>query len=228
MAIGPGETLAGGVTPAFTVDVTAAGATYRCGEAPSSSGELAAAWHAAATYKPPTAAIITGTIILAVIALVVQPWLLLGVLLGAITALVSSDAHTARMRRVGVLYHLDAPSAQAFESLGNGVGWLGGSRGLWRVTNEERAAHPAYTTSVTRADAHASRGEAPNVITNVTVASVAAGGQTLLFFPDALFVRDGVYGFSAIPYSAIRVDYETSRFFETQFVPPDATQAGYV
>jgi len=210
----------------FAVDVTAAGASYRSAGEGSSVDDLAAALRAAATYKAPTAVIVVGLLVVAVIAIAIHPLLLLLVIVGGIALLAWSSVRAARARRVAIVYTVDAPSAQAFESLGNGVGWLGGSHALWRVTHEEHLQRPANTRSVSRVAAQVVRGEAANVVTNAAVVSISTSGETLLFFPDALFVRDAGGGFTAVPYSAIRVDCETTHFSESEFVPPDSTRVG--
>lgn len=212
MAIATDEALLGGVTPQFLVDVSAEGTTYRNGEARSSIDELIAALRAAATYKSSLTWIFAGLAVAAFVALAIHPWLLLLVGVAAIGVVAQANASAARRKRVAVVYHFDTAAARAYDSLANGVGWLASSRALWRSDD-----------SSGRTAALAGRG-APYLLTNIGVPSITSGGETLLFFPEVLVVRDHASNFVDVPYSFIRVECETTRFRETQTRPPDSRQ----
>ncbi len=226
MTFGTEEALLGGVTPRFVVDVSAAGATYRCDGNASSLDELMAALREAATYKSPAVPILVAAAVAALFALAIEPLILVVVVIATIVLLVWASARAARRRRVAVLYRFDEAAARAFESLSNGAGWLAGSQAVWRVTHEELAQRPANTTSVTRAGARVSRGETANLLTNVAAPSIAVGSETLSFLPDALVVRGYASNVIAVPYASIRVDCETTHFSESQSVPGDSHRIG--
>lgn len=212
MAIGTDEALLGGVTPQFLVDVSAERTTYRNGEARSSVDELTAALRAAATYKSSLTWIFAMLAFAALVAVAIHPLLLLVVGIAAVGVVVHANASAARRRRVAVVYHLDAAAARAYDSLVNGVGWLASSGALWRSDD-----------SSGRVVALAGR-EAPYLLTNINVPSIACGGETLLFFPDVLVVRDHGSNFVDVPYSFIRVECETTHVRETHTRPADSRQ----
>lgn len=224
MAIGTDEVLPGGIEPQFRVDVSAKSASYRRGAAMSSVDELTAAFENAASHQSFGTAIVVVTAIAAVVALATKPVLIFAVFAAGVALFVWSAGRDARMRRVGILYRFEQEdAANRFDSLANGVGWLASSRAVWRVTHEERAA--SGFASVIRSDAAVARGAVANVLTNLAIPSVAAAGETLLFFPDALVIRRGT-SFRAVPYAAIRTDLEVIHFREDGAVPPDSTQVG--
>jgi uncharacterized tellurite resistance protein B-like protein len=227
LAIGTEESLPGGVMPEFVVDVSSAGASYARDGARSSVDELTAAFGAAATYRPHIAATFLGIALAAWLALVIQPWLLIVVVIVGIALLARASSESKRRRRVAVRYRLDPAAGLAFDSITNGVSWLAGSAAVWRVTHEEALVRPANTTSVTRAAASIRcESEIANVLTNITVPSIAAAGETLLFFPEGLVIRDGSSRFIDVPYSKIRVELDSMRFSETGEMPRDARQVG--
>lgn len=227
MTFGTEEALLGGVTPRFVVEVSATGATYRSGGITSSIDEIASALREAATYKSSVTLILIGAAVAACAAILTEPLLLIAVAIATIALLFWANARAARQRRVAVLYRLDDSASRAFDALNNGVGWLGSSRAVWRVTHEELARRPANTASVTRVGAHVSRGEVANLLTNIAVQSVAAGAETLLFLPDTLVIRDYSSNFVAVSYPSIRVECETTRFSEPQSVPGDSQCVGH-
>lgn len=213
MAIGTEEALPGGVGPQFVVDVSVAGSAYRSETKQSSTDELTAAIRAAATHTSSRTPILIATAVTAFLALVVMPLLLLLVLPAGIALFVWSTIRDARRRRVAVRYRLDDRATRAFESLSNGVGWLENSHAVWRVTTAE---------SLTRTSTIVARGEAPNMVTNIRVPSIASAGETMLFLPDAMLIHDRASNVVDVPYSLIRVDVETMRFSESDSVPSDS------
>jgi uncharacterized tellurite resistance protein B-like protein len=214
LTFGTEEALLGGVTPRFVVDVSASGGANRSGGNASSIDELASALREAATYKSPVTLILVGAAVAALLGIAIEPLLLIAVVIATIALLFWATARTARRRRVSVLYRLDDRAARTFDSLVNGIGWLGSSRALWRVVHE------------TRVGAHASRGEVANLLTNIGVPSIAAAGEALHFLPDALVIRDYALNFVAMPYASIGVGCETTRFSESQSVPADSQCVG--
>lgn len=214
------------MAPAFVVDVTTTGTGYRSANGRSSIDEVVAAFRAAATYTSSITGIVIAIVIAASIALATWPWLLVVVLIAGTALLTQSSVRAARRRRVPVVYHLDEVTRRAFESLSNGVGSLANSRALWCITHEEVVQRPANTTSVTRVGAHVSRAEVANILTNIAMPSIAMTGQTLLFFPDALLVRDHAGNFADVAYGSLRVDFETMRFSESQAAPADSKPVG--
>jgi uncharacterized tellurite resistance protein B-like protein len=224
LAIGTEDALPGGVEPQFVVDVSFGGSAYRSGGQQSSIEELTASVRAAATYTSSRTPIAIVTVAAAFLALLVEPLLLLLILPVGIWLLVWTTKRDARRRHVAVQYRLDDRAARAFESLSNGVGWLQSSRAVWCVTHEELAQRPANTTSVVRVEAIAARGAVANIVTNISVPSIASAGETVLFMPDALLIRDAAPDVVEVPYSFIRVQVETTRFSESDFVPSDSQQ----
>lgn len=224
LTITPEQALPEGIEPQFVVEVSASGATYRCGGKTSSVDELTGALRAAATSTSSIASILVATAVAVVCALLISRWLLIPVVIAGLAFLSWGSARDARRRRVAVVFDLEDRARQAFDSLSKGVGGLASSRALWRVTHEELAQRPANTTSVTRVEMQVTRVEAANILTNVAVPAIVGAGETLLFLPDALLVRDHASNFVDVPYSFIRVDVETTRFSESQFVPADSQQ----
>lgn len=212
MAIGTNETLPGGVTPQFLVEVSTEVATYRNGEARSSIDELTTALRAAATHKSSLTWIFIVLTIAAFLGLAIRPWLLLIVVVAGFVVVMRANASAARRRRVAVVYHLDDAAARAHESLAGGMGWLASSRAMWRLDD-------AGSRTVARV-AHG----VPYVLTNINVPAIVSGGETLLFFPNVLVVRDSASNFVDVPYSLIRVDCETTHVRETQDAPQDSRQ----
>ncbi len=226
MEIHTDEALLGGVAPAFVVDVTSSGASYTGAGQRSSIDDLVLAIRAAATHKSPIAGIVVALLIASIVAVATRPWLLVLVAVAGIAWISFASARAVRRRRVPVVYHLDQASTHAFESLGNGVAWLGSTRALWCVTHEEVSQRPANTTSVTRVPAQVLSGDAPNVLTNIPVPRIDAGGQTLHLLPDVLLVRNRMANFTDIAYSSLRVDCETTHFSDSQGTPSDSRQVG--
>jgi uncharacterized tellurite resistance protein B-like protein len=118
-----------------------------------------------------------------------------------------------KRRRVPLVYDLDSVAGRAFESVTNGVAWLATSEGLWRLSADGG-----------RIGAQAGRGAIPYILTNVAVPSIVSGGETLLFLPDALVVRDPWANFIDVPYARIRVTCDTTRVTESHSVPADSRQ----
>lgn len=212
MTTGTDETLLGGVTPRFVVDTSAAGTAYRNGGAESSIGELTAALRGAATYRSPTVLILVGLALATAVALAWRPWMVIVVLVAGVVLLVGANARAGRRRRVAVVYRFDDAAGRAFDSLANGLGWLASSRAVWRLND------PSPRTAV-----HVGRGE-PCLLTNIVVPTIADGGDTLIFLPDALVVRDRASRFVDVPYGQLRVESGTLRVRESQPVPADSRQ----
>lgn len=63
------------------------------------------------------------------------------------------------------------------------------------------------------------------LVTNIEVASLPVGRQTLHFLPDRLLIVDSA-GVGAVGYSELRITNSTTRFIEEQGVPTDATVVG--
>lgn len=212
--------------PQFVIDVSAGEASrWRGGERVSIS-DITAAWRAAATYTSSNKAIIVTALVLAVFAASIAAWLLPVVILAAIAGLVWSSARAAARRRITVSYRLEQRAAAELNGLQNGVGWLKTSRGMWQVTHEERAQRPANATSVSRADAVVASGEVPHFLSNVTIPSITAAGESLFFLPDTLVVRDRLQTYIDITYRSIKVECETMQFSETGFAPDDSRRLG--
>jgi len=223
LAIGSEEVLLGGVEPQFRVDVSATYANYRSGTATSSITEVVGALQAAAAYVSAVRPIAIVAGILGLLTLIVEPRLLLLVVPGAAGCLAWAIVRSTRRRRVAILYRFEGRAAQLYESLANGVGWLADSRAVWRVTHEERGR--GNIASIVRTRATVTRGEPANLLTNISIPSIAAAGQTLLFLPDALLIRDRTSS-CAVPYANIRIELETTRFSENEAVPSDSQRFG--
>ncbi|MFL6247892.1 MAG: TerB N-terminal domain-containing protein [Thermoanaerobaculia bacterium] len=201
------------MTPQFVVDVSAARTTYRNRDAHGSIDELVAAIRQAATYKSSVIWIFFVVAIAAVFAFAIRPWLCIAVAIIGVVVLAQSHARAALRRRVAVVYHLDSAAGRAYHSLTNGVGWLGSSHSVWRVNGWSGRGLVRITRGV------------PYVLTNIGVPSIVSGNETLLFFPDALIVRDHASNFIDVPYSSVRVKCETTRVSESQ-PPADSRQVG--
>lgn len=221
------EQLPGGVEPQFVVDVSATGAAYRSGGVMASLSEITGAMRTAATHASALKIVVAGSVIAAWFAVAaVGPWLAVVTVIASIVLLARAAEQDRRLRRVALLYRLDDRAAQAHDGVSNGVGWLASSRALWRITHEEPLQRPANTTSVTRAPAKAAHTQAENILTNVAVPSISAAGETFLFLPDALLIRDRAGNCTDIPYAFIRVELDTTRFSESGQVPPDSAHVG--
>jgi uncharacterized tellurite resistance protein B-like protein len=221
------EALLGGVKPQFIVEVSDASARYTTDGQRSSVDAFASAWRNAAIYtSSATTATFVATAILTFFAAMIRAWLSVPVLIIGIVLFAWTSARAANKRRVRIGYRLDPSAQKAFESMSHGVGWLTNSRAVWRVTHEELARRPANTTSVTRTPARIARERVANLLTNVTVSSIDAGGETIVFLPDSLFVRRHAGTIEDVPYTFIRVEVETTQFSESGHVPNDCERVG--
>jgi uncharacterized tellurite resistance protein B-like protein len=226
--IGTEEALLGGVPPQFVVDVSAAGASYRGATGASSINELTGALRAAATYKSSMAPIVVAIAVAAVVAIYVQPWLIVAVAIGGLIVLLRASHAAIRSRRVAVVYRMDDAAARAFQSLSNGFAWLIESRAVWRITDEESVQRPANTTSVTRVAANLWRGDAANVLTNIGIPSITGSGETLHFLPDALLVRDAASNVVDLAYQSLRIECQSMLFSESApSVPSDSKAVSF-
>jgi hypothetical protein len=90
-------------------------------------------------------------------------------------------------------------------------------------------AHPTFdwkrnagaSSLVTRKLIHVGHHQPPYIATNVDVWSVKLNDQTLFFFPDHIFVRQGErYG--AVSYESLDIAFAPTRFIEDGGVPNDA------
>lgn len=203
-----------GVAPEFVVDVSARGTWYTLRGRQSSLDELTAALHAAATYSGSAAPIAVIGAVAAAFALMVDAWLFCLTAVAAI-ALTAYIARANRMRRrVAVLYRTDERSRAAFASISDGIGWLASCAAVLRSTHYDRPR------------AAVARDDVDNLVTNVSVPSIAAAGETLSFLPDVLLLRDRAHTFRVVPYSEIVVAIDTERVTEDGAAPHDARQVG--
>ncbi|HEX7808856.1 MAG TPA: hypothetical protein VF608_09030, partial [Thermoanaerobaculia bacterium] len=185
------------------------------------------AWRNAATYtSSAVTAAIVATAVLTVFALMIHPLLIVPVLIVGIVLVALASVRATNKRRVHVTYRLDAAAQKAFESMSHGVGWLANSRAVWRVLHEETLQRPANTKSVTRVPAQILRDKVANLLTNISVPSIVGGGETVIFLPNAFFVRRHAGAIEDVPYASIRVDVETTQFSESGHVPGDSKRAG--
>jgi hypothetical protein len=81
--------------------------------------------------------------------------------------------------------------------------------------------HAGASSLVRRHRTSVRKAEPPFVKTNVEIASIGVGLQTLYFFPDRLLVWDR-RGVGAVGYANLQISVHPTRFIEEDAVPGDA------
>jgi len=100
---------------------------------------------------------------------------------------------------------------------------LAASETLWRLSDGAGRASGAsgIESAPERAPARVGQLDTPGIQAGVPIWEIDAGGESLMFFPEALLVyRDDRY--EGVSYRSVRVDLSFVRFFEKEEVPQDA------
>jgi hypothetical protein len=100
---------------------------------------------------------------------------------------------------------------------------LASSEALWRLS--EGAGRMSAASNVAsapeRTPVRVGQLDTPGIQAGVPVWGIEGGGESLMFFPDALLVyRDDHY--EGVSYRSVKVDLSFVRFFEKEEVPQDA------
>jgi len=101
---------------------------------------------------------------------------------------------------------------------------------VWRLIRQQSTLdwkrNAGAGTLISRKEVFVGKMSPPCIETNVEVLGIDAGGTTLYFFPDYLFVlQNGRYG--AIAYESLAADFSSPRFIEDSSAPGDATIVGH-
>lgn len=128
-------------------------------------------------------------------------------------------------RTTPLFYELEDEALKKFTTVQNAVSALSRSARIWRLQTEQytsdRKRNAGASSLVTRSVLSARKAQPPYIATNVEVWSIVLNDQTLYFMPDYVFVRqNGIYG--AASYDTFSVDFSTTNFIESEFVPPDS------
>lgn len=124
-----------------------------------------------------------------------------------------------RHRQTAADYRLDAAQQSAFVVLQDGVKALSRSSAIWRVPPNSSSFVSA------RVGAHAGLPEAPWIRSAIAIPGIAAGSESIHFFPDQLLIRTrGMY--APISYTDLKVHLQTADMAETSWVPADSTTVG--
>jgi tellurite resistance protein len=204
------------------VHVTGVDVSYEHGGEKSSVDAFSAGLSAAAAYRSPLRGVVAAVVVGSLVGWIIDAWLALFVMIVGVAVIAVTAQRAERRRWVLALYNFDGAGLRIFESLTNGVAWLASSRAVWLVTHEEPASGGGKPSSVRRANTTIAAGAVPNLRCNLTVQSIAGGGQVLHFLPDTLLVRQSDSKVIDVPYSSIRVTCESTEFTESGFVPPDS------
>lgn len=104
---------------------------------------------------------------------------------------------------------------------------LAQSASLWHIYSSvaslDTKRNAGAQTLIRRTRIRAVPGALAGIELNVEPWAVPVGPQQLLFLPDRLLVHEHAR-FAAIPYEQIRASFETTRFIESEVIPPDSRQ----
>ena len=128
-------------------------------------------------------------------------------------------------RTTPLFYELEEDALARFSAIQRACETLARSLRIWRVeTNTptfDRKRNAGASSLVTRKLTHVEHQQPPYIATNVDVWSIKLNDQTLFFFPDRIFVRQGErYG--AVSYESLDIAFAPTRFIEDDGVPNDA------
>lgn len=180
---------------------------------------------AAATYKPAAKTVVIVSTLVTLLAVGLDAWAFVAAAAASI-ALISWAVQRDRAKsKLAIAYNLDPATSRAFESLSNGVGWLASSKGLWKITREEPARSPG-TNSIRRTSAVVRTGANAWIVTNLRIPELCTAGESLLFFPDAVYVAGYSSTVTAVPYTDVQFRTDTVQFSEPDVPPSDAKQVG--
>lgn len=132
--------------------------------------------------------------------------------------------------RVGLDYTIDEDQKEAIEAHMAPMLKVANCDKIWRITQSSKVLNKKYaagaSNSVSRSLCRATQKPSFPFKTNIPAASFKAGKETLVFFPDKLFViQGGKVG--ALNYSDVSVSAHTTRFIESEQIPKDAQVVDY-
>ena len=169
--------------------------------------------------------VIAGVAVLvaALLALALSP--LAALVAGLVGALGAFAAHRAARERGRITLdygHLTREEAARFSSMSEALEALASSEALWRLIDwagpESGTSEIAVAQERTRI--RVGRLDTPGIRASVPIWGIEGGGESLMFFPDALLVyRDNRY--EGVSYESVKVDLSFVRFSEKE-VPEDA------
>lgn len=178
-------------------------------------------------------------IIAAIIALVVayalkvQDWVYIVVVLVAAIVYFIAHRRDQLVKTVVLFYELDDPANTAYQRLLDSYKEIKESSRAWRITTSKRVTDTYEWKTQAGASSLVNRHGATCAIntpayfsTNLLVPAIAAGKQSLYFFPDRLLMYES-NRVVPVPYSKLHLEFGNSRFIEGQGVPRDAQVVGH-
>jgi hypothetical protein len=142
---------------------------------------------------------------------------LAAVLVGAPGAFAAHRAARERGRITLDYGHLTREEAARFSSMSEALEALASSEALWRLTDwvgpESGTSEIAVTQE--RIPIRVGRLDTPGIRASIPIWGIKGGGESLMFFPDALLVyRDNRY--EGVSYESVKVDLSFVRFSEKE------------
>ncbi len=148
----------------------------------------------------------------------------------AVPVLLWAHLHDETRRTTVLMYDLESDAIDAYTAFHDAFTKLQKCARVWSVNasgaNSDYKYHAGATQLQRRANALLSNASPPGIKTNVPVASIKLGSETLFFFPDRVFVQSAS-GFGAVSYSQLESRVSTTRFIEDERVPGDARLVGH-
>lgn len=139
-------------------------------------------------------------------------------------------AHDFLRKTVVLLYDLEGPIVEAYQSLHDGFDWLANCGAVWHLAAQGQTLDRKYQAGAThlvkRRGVRLSKGEPPGITTNVEVPLLPVGRQTLFLLPDRVLVVEGS-AVGVVEYRELQAEADTSGFIETDGVPSDAQVIGH-
>ncbi|HEY3783040.1 MAG TPA: J domain-containing protein [Fimbriimonadaceae bacterium] len=155
----------------------------------------------------------------------------IGALLGALTAGIGFYLHglDVKNRTFPLFFELDDASSVKWKATCAALQALANSNKIWQIDTKtytyDLKRNAGAGTIVQRKDVQVRTAAAPFIASNLEPYCIVAGGQTLVFFPDRLYVYENKrYG--AVAYEALQLETGTTNFVETGFIPHDSPRVG--
>jgi hypothetical protein len=160
----------------------------------------------------------------ALLALAPSPLIALATVpVGALAVFVAHRAVKARGVTILDYNRLSDEEAARFSTMREALEALASSEALWRLSDGAGRMSGAsnVASAPERTPVRVGQLDTLGIRASVQVWGIEGGGESLMFFPDALLVyRDDHY--EGVSYRSVRVDLSFVRFFEKEEVPQDA------
>jgi hypothetical protein len=148
---------------------------------------------------------------------------LAAVAVGALAAFAAHRAVRARMVTTLDYDHLSGEAAAHFSTITKALEALASSEAIWRLSDGAGKVSGASDTASApeRTPVRVGQLDTPGIRAGLPIWGIEVGGESLMFFPEALLVyRDDRY--EGVSYGSVRVDLSFVRFLEKKKVPEDA------